>query len=128
MKTKETLRGNAYEFINNMTCFSRLLNEELKSKSWFVKVMCAKEIDSYFHDYKSKFTLKIVGDGFTVTANFYNNYGDLELDYKVRNGRKVVDRHNCSYSGGQNFEWETTTPQRAYSSMIKDIRTYLNEL
>lgn len=128
MKTKETLRVNAHEFINNMKCFSELIADELDNKLSRVQVKRAAVIDSYFHDYKAKFTLKIVGDGFTVTANFYNNYGDLELEYKVRNGRKVVDRHNCSYGGGQNFEWEPTTPQQAYGLMIKDIRTYLNEL
>ena len=128
MRTKEILLKDAHEFINNMKAFSELLNEELKNKSWFVKAIRAAKIDSYFNDYKAKFTLKIVGEGFTVTANLDNNYGDLELEYKVRQGRKVIVCHNCSYGGGQMFEWNTTTPQRAYGLMIKDIRDYVNEL
>lgn len=117
----------AHEFINNMVEFGKLINDELKARTDFKEVKHAKLIDSYFHDYATKYTLKLVFNNFTATINFKLNGQSYDLSFVQREGRKVVNKFETYYSWA--FDWsEAKDSVEAYGMLIKQTRELINNL
>lgn len=117
----------AHEFINNMVEFGKLINDELKTRADFKEAKHAQFIDSYFHDYDTKYTLKLVFNDFIVTINFKLNGPSYELSFVQREGRKVVNKFETDYSWV--FDWDKAKDSvEAYGMLIKKTRELINNL
>lgn len=117
----------AYEFINNMTEFGKLINDELKSREDFKCAKHAKLIDSYVNLHRTKYTLKLMFDNFNVSINFEFNGDSYELSFVKRAGRKIASKVDSTYSWA--FDWDSIKDGvEAYGLMIKDVRELINNL
>lgn len=117
----------AYEFINNMSEFGKLITDEVAQRADFEEAIQAKLIDSYFNGYTTKYTLKLRFKDFTVTINFKLNGESYELDFAKREGRKLIKR--CNYSFCWAFDWdEVKDSVEAYEMLVKTVHELINNL
>lgn len=117
----------AHEFINNITEFGKLINNELSVRDHFIEAKHAKLIDSYLRGYATKYTLKLVFDDCTVTINFKLDGQQYKISFIKRIGRKTVEKHENSFCWA--FAWDKAKNSvDAYGMLIAYTRELINNL